>query len=87
MKSKVLIKNKIMKKLSTINDKAAKFESIRLQIQHMVDKERMSMSELMRRWNMKNKDKITETVKLGDTVLVRFNNTTIHIFTKNLFLD
>lgn len=84
---KVLIKNKIMKKPKIINDKNLKYEDIRKQIQHLADKKRMSMADLMKLWNSKNKDKITEMVKLGDTILIRFNNITIHIFTKNLFLD
>ena len=66
-------------------EKKQKFDKLKEQIQKQCNK-RMSMKEFQKEWNSKNKDKITEMVKLGDVILIRFGNTTIHCITENLYL-
>ena len=44
------------------------------------------MGDFMKNWNLKNKEKITEMVKLDHTILIRFGNATIHVFTDKLYL-
>lgn len=68
-------------------DKESKNKDLKERLQKFCDKSgKISMSEFMKNWNLKNKEKITEMVKLNDTILVRFGNNTLHIFTNNLYL-
>lgn len=70
---------------NTKTEKEQKFDKLKEQIQKQCTK-RMSMNEFQKEWNSKNKDKITEMVKLGDVILIRFGNITIHCITENLYL-
>lgn len=70
---------------NTKTEKEQKFDKLKEQIQKQCNK-RMSMNEFQKEWNSKNKDKITEMVKLGDVILIRFGNTTIHCITEYLYL-
>lgn len=77
------------KEIKTQNqiDKEAKNKDLQTRLQKLCDgKEKICMSDFMKNWNLKNKEKITEMVKLQDTILVRFGNNTIHLFTNNLYL-
>ena len=44
------------------------------------------MFDFQKNWNTKNKNKITEMVKLGDVILIRFGSITIHVNTDKLYL-
>ena len=61
-------------------------EILKQELQKQCDKKRMSMFDFQKNWNAKNKNKITEMVKLGDVILIRFGSITIHVNTDNLYL-
>ncbi len=74
------------KKTQNQIDKEKKYEEIRIKMQALAEKKKISMGEFQKNWNLKNKDKITEMVKLDHTILVRLGNVTLHIFTDKLYL-
>lgn len=74
------------KKTTSQIEKDKKFEELREKLQKECNKKRISMYEFQKNWNAKNKEKITEMVKLDHTILIRFGNTTLHCFTENLYL-
>lgn len=74
------------KKTQNQIDKEKKYEEIRIKMQALAEKKKISMGDFQKNWNLKNKDKITEMVKLDHTVLVRLGNVTLHIFTDKLYL-
>lgn len=74
------------KKTQSQIDKEKKYEEIRIKMQALAEKKKISMGEFQKNWNLKNKDKITEMVKLDHTILVRLGNVTLHIFTDKLYL-
>lgn len=61
-------------------------EALKQELQKQCDKKRMSMFDFQKNWNAKNKNKITEMVKLGDVILIRFGSITIHVNTDKLYL-
>lgn len=74
------------KKTQNQIDKEKKYEEIRVKMQALAEKKKISMGDFQKNWNLKNKDKITEMVKLDHTILVRLGNVTLHIFTDKLYL-
>ena len=74
-----------MKKTKTQIDKEQKYLDIKQRIYKCCTK-KTNMGEFMKNWNLKNKEKISEMVKLNNTILIRFGNHTLHIFTDNLYL-
>lgn len=74
------------KKTQSQIDKEKKYEEIRIKMQALAEKKKISMGDFQKNWNLKNKDKITEMVKLDHTILVRLGNVTLHIFTDKLYL-
>lgn len=67
-------------------EKEERLHILREECQKLCDKGRISMGDFMKNWNAKNKDKITEMVKLDHTILIRFGNYSVHCFTDNLYL-
>lgn len=67
-------------------EKQKENEALKQELQKQCDKKRMSMFDFQKNWNAKNKNKITEMVKLGDVILIRFGSITIHVNTDNLYL-
>lgn len=67
-------------------EKQKENEILKQELQKQCDKKRMSMFDFQKNWNSKNKNKITEMVKLGDVILIRFGSITIHVNTDNLYL-
>ena len=54
-------------------DKQKHFEQVQQELQKMCDSHKYQyMSEIMKAWNAKNKDKIQEMVKLGTTLRFHF---------------
>lgn len=74
------------KKTQSQIDKEKKYKEIQDKLQALAEKKKISMGDFMKNWNLKNKDKITEMVKLDHTVLVRMGIVTLHIFTDKLYL-
>ena len=74
------------KKTQSQIDKEKKYEDLQARLQELANKKKISMGDFMKNWNLKNKEKITEMVKLDHTVLIRFGNATIHVFTDKLYL-
>lgn len=66
-------------------DKEKRHEDLQNMVQQSI-KRKMSMADFQKNWNTKNKQKITEMVKLGDVILIRFGNTTVHCTTDKLYL-
>ena len=67
-------------------EKQKENEALKQELQKQCDKKRMSMFDFQKNWNAKNKNKITEMVKLGDVILIRFGSITIHVNTDKLYL-
>ena len=67
-------------------EKQKENEALKQELQKQCDKKRMSMFDFQKNWNTKNKNKITEMVKLGDVILIRFGSITIHVNTDKLYL-
>ena len=67
-------------------EKQKENEALKQELQKQCDKKRMSMFNFQKNWNAKNKNKITEMVKLGDVILIRFGSITIHVNTDKLYL-
>lgn len=67
-------------------EKQEENEALKQELQKQCDKKRMSMFDFQKNWNAKNKNKITEMVKLGDVILIRFGSITIHVNTDKLYL-
>lgn len=67
-------------------EKQKENEALKQELQKQCTKKRMSMFDFQKNWNAKNKNKITEMVKLGDVILIRFGSITIHVNTDKLYL-
>lgn len=74
------------KKTTSELEKEKRVEDLRQRVQAQADKKKICMGDFQKNWNAKNKEKITEMVKLGNTVLIRFGNCTVHCFTENLYM-
>lgn len=74
------------KKTTSEIEKDKRLEELQKRVQAQADKKPIFMGDFMKNWNAKNKEKITELVKLGDVILVRFGNCTIHCRTENLYM-
>ena len=74
-----------MNKTKSQIDKEQKYIELQERVQKACTK-KISMGEFQKNWNNKNKEKITEMVKLNNTILVRFGSHTVHVFTDKLYL-
>lgn len=62
------------KKTADQIEKEKRFAEIKVKLQAMVDTKKYEyMSEVSKAWNAKNKEKINECVKLGNTINFKFS--------------
>ena len=69
-------------------EKEKKYKELKNKLQAEVDKRKHEfMSEFMKAWNLKNKEKIQEMVKLDNVILMRFSGgVTLSIYSDYLCL-
>lgn len=69
-------------------EKEKKYKELKNKLQAEVDKKKQEfMSEFMKAWNLKNKEKIQEMVKLDNVILMRFSGgVTLSIYSDYLCL-
>lgn len=69
-------------------EKEKRFAEIKVKLQAMVDTKKYEyMSEVSKAWNAKNKEKINESVKLGNTINFKFSGgTTVSVLSDYLCL-
>ena len=69
-----------------VKNKINKDENIVERLEKFLDNHSWCMSDFQKAWNTKNQEKITEMVKIQTTILVRFGNHTVRLFTDKLYL-